>query len=270
MSGWQPWFPLGESHARRARALLEGMLDGVSSRWFGPRHVFQVGAVRKLSALETKERVVAARSRHGGSVLVLADRESAMAIGMAILRYEGEPSSDHGAESGVLEAIGRNFIDDLTAQAAAAAQQGRASQAPLSSEEEMPPFGQSVVVTLKMPAGAQQISVLFDPKVLLRPFERRKPAVTRQLLSRRAAVAAKKVRCSAYAGRVSMAGEELRSLRPGDVLLLDGRVDQPLRMTIDDRLEGGLRAFPCYADGRRAVQLMDAAEDSGNGVVHGS
>lgn len=248
----QSWLPDTALAGPRVRGAVSAAVSAWSMRWFLHRRIGVAGwrmrgDTSAVSAWRGARELVAIDESQRGRARMLG-----WALGMG-----DDPPAQTPADRLVLDAFLAKITDDLVAELEAIFE--AASQAP------SPPPGEpvrrtkaAVLVDLADADGAQLVSVALSREALVGLCKAgappRRPAQG-VLASRRRAAGAAPAAIEAVLGRVRITLRDLHDLAPGDVLMLDTRLDGTVELRTETSGRILARGLHADVDGRTAVTL---------------
>jgi len=202
-----------------------------------------------------------ALAQAGGLSIALDDmlptRLAALAWGGCVPKVEASA----GGPSRLLTDLMYSMLDDLAVRLFKSAGEPITSPAQLehNSSEPQPRLwqrGSGAVCSVVMIGGMPLHTLLEEPIVSALTRELPVPESAREpLVPRRVSVGAQRVRLELWAGETQVELGLLQSLAPGDVILLDLEISEPLRLTINGQ-QTGHPAYLGRSGERKAVQLL--------------
>ncbi|ALK30153.1 FliM/FliN family flagellar motor switch protein [Burkholderia plantarii] len=229
------WRPASDDDARLARALFDAALADWQARWFA-RPAFAIGAIVRRPGGEVPV-VAPGRTGHRCAPGLRLDPRDALArrlIGAAYATDDGV--FDAPASKGALASIAAEMLDDLVAALGTALTPAAAAP----RDGDAPSFSGYGTLDLAIESmdGEPCASLVCD----IRHVWARHAAASSTspasstaaaLTPRREALDATPVALSVVLGRCELSAAQLTMLSPGDVIVLDRRLDEPATLVVD-------------------------------------
>ncbi len=259
---WRPFKLINASEQRRLAGLVTSVGRDWMARWL-PQEA--PGEVRCHAASERATTSLASEPaqwighslRDGSLVTVALNRELWQAVAE---RLFGVPAGASGppvnGAGRVVDDVLTQAFNDLCRRVVTLAGDGAPSSTSMAPSAVEWRRGSGAVI-IEIPACGQFIALLLDARLVAHlllslghPPQRRAAALN----DPRHCIGVRTAKLRVWLGEASIELGVLHSLAVGDVVRLDARIDQPLRLTVEDR-STGQRAFLGCVQGKRAVQL---------------
>lgn len=248
MSAARPWRRLGDSDLASLRRGLEPLASGWAQAWLpGETMTFEVAAAAPHLAGED-------------ALLVFCDGDDARTGPRQAVLYGAAQKllrpvlADAGAE--LSAPMTQYILRDLLARLARLPSGGLRTDALLSAAARNSPRAMaadgSAVATLAF--GRDELAVWMSHSLLSHLYEGRSPATVAALASRQEALAGRRLPFRLMVGSAELVLADLIGLEPGDVILLDAGIEQPLALenTLGERIA---RGYLGLRHGAAAIQI---------------
>jgi len=249
---WRPFKLLNDTEREWLERGVRNVVREWFARWLPDR---EAGSVRCVDASEHANTRLASQPERWIGV---ARRDAALsiALGHDVAQWLGEHLLGTATQSALVADVIAASLHDL----------GERLMAHDPGAPPVPSTQPPEPAILRRGTGAAIVEIALDATHAL-AFAATPAWVTQRLASRPRAVPSRRAavdlrRCigsgivnlQAWAGGASIELGVLQSLAPGDVIRLDTRIDQPLRLSVQGH-DSGRDAYLGSADGRRAMQL---------------
>lgn len=221
------WLPLEIAGHASIRAALAGAAEAWSAHWFARRRL-AVGAIEPSGGGALGSDYGWSWRRYGQSLAVNRPVGIAAPLAGWLLEADWPPQLESPADRLILEDLEKVLLADLCARLESALGVPAADQP--APEAAPDPLGRDggAVVELKEAGGVLALRVAVPLAVLAGARRSTMPARRISIVPlepRLGAVGSAKVTAEAQLGRVDLALEELQNLAPGDVLVLNNKLD---------------------------------------------
>jgi flagellar motor switch/type III secretory pathway protein FliN len=257
-SSVREWLPLEIVGHTAVRAALADAVEAWSDHWFR-RHRLTVGSIVAATAGSAARDGGWSWKRFGEAVAINLSANSPTPFAAWLLDGEGDPLLTSAADRVILDDLETTMLADLATRIeqnlgmAGAMQDGVA--------EIADPLGEDggAVVGLKEASGAAVLRLAI-PRPVMAGFvktkaPRRRPAAHRPD-PRVEALRATEVRLEACLGAAELSLADLQNLAPGDVLVLDTRLDGLAALTVEGGVSPLAAARVANTDGRLSLTLQ--------------
>ncbi|WP_230635824.1 FliM/FliN family flagellar motor switch protein [Sphingomonas sp. Leaf4] len=231
MSDATPWLPAGAVPPASLHAGLAARVERWAGRWFALRPPALQAPVRGSPA--------GLQWRGSGGVMIGTAVDAMIAIGARMLDVPAEDRSE--AERQLLAEVAEPCLAELRTLIAE-----RGDWRPVTT---LPAWSATIGEVLAIGWSAGQFATLIRqglPAAAPSPFASPVPAL-----------AALRVRVGAAAGRVAMTVADLAALAPGDVVVLDTGVADPLPITLNGRAAARGRVMVVAADPAPFLKIVE-------------
>lgn len=246
MAQWHDWWPVSEEEAERVLRLLRTAAARFMTELVGDVAFRVLDAGTRIDELPN-ERLF----RFGPHVRVRTSADAMRRLARAALRAPSD--APPGDSEALLERFAERAMTELVRRMIRSA--GREpGDSMLEGAEPDAATGKPLYdVAVGDSAGAPLVRVAFWRGLFRNAAARSEHRTFGPLAAREEALKDMPIDVSATVGRASLSLDEITSLAPGDVILLDGSVSVPIDVVADSRRVAS--GFPCRSGRQRAVQL---------------
>jgi flagellar motor switch/type III secretory pathway protein FliN len=251
MTHWQPWWPVSEEETERALRQLRTAAARFLTELAGTSAALRVLDAGTRSDGLSSDRVF----RFGEYVRVSTSGEAMRRLARVALHAPGDAATDDA--DALLERFAERALTELARRMlrACGKEPGDATLDDADSMAEETAGKPLHDVVIGDSTGAL-IRIAFWRGLFRNTAVRTETRAFAPLTTREEALKDLRIGVSATVGRASLSFEEITSLAPGDVILLDRTVSAPIDVVADSRQIAS--GFPCRSGRQRAVQLTAA------------
>jgi flagellar motor switch/type III secretory pathway protein FliN len=254
MTHWQPWWPVSDEETERVLRQLRTAAARFLTELAGAS-----AALRVLDAGTRSDGLPSDRAfRFGEHVRVSTSSDAMRRLARVALQAPDETAI--GDADALLERFTERALAELARRMirAAGREPGSATLEDAGTEEA--PVGKPLHdVVVGDPTGAL-VRIAFWRGLFRNTAVRTETRTFAPLTAREDALKNLSIEVSATVGRASLSFDEITSLAPGDVILLDRTVSAPIDVVAESPQVALASGFPCRSGRQRAVQLTAAVD----------
>ena len=277
----RPYILLRESDRTSLRLRLQAIVSAWCEEWLAGRDAPELAALTVVDGLTadnadgTSADTLWRATDQAGDLLGLIGLSDAAGLANALLGVRGEPGKSLSA---IEQALLDRCIGDLCGRLPAGAGERLAGEA--SAAHALVQLGAAIgpgaqAIRTELTMGRLRLSLLLSPAAIRALIDRPAPAAfpadadTSDRLTTLQEVTDSCMRATARLGEVEMTVRDLASLCVGDVIRLDTRTDEPVRIDLSGAGRTLLASLGTSA-GEPALQIRSVVEPDKNSLAEGS
>lgn len=242
------WLPDEALVGPEVRAPVEAAVADWSHAWFAGRASLRLTALEPRPPLWAAELGASAWQRHGEALWIASPAPALSRLRAKALDMAATPRTETPRDAALLRGLERRMLSDLARAVERAL--GIPSAAAPPAPGTGSPGAECLCAIIAEPSGAEAVRLAIprEPVAAFRKARMSPPRRRDRPAPRGAALAGARLSIEARLGTAQVTLEELRALAPGDVLLLERRLDEPAELFAAGETEPFARG------------LLDAAE----------